>query len=171
MYYNLELQDGQDLYGVPFGKLFVWPTYEISFQNKLSKREDSYAPKEEIILETLSIEPRIFRLINFFSDEEANTLIETAIATNEPGYAFMRSSVGAKGYNPHLKRTSEGAFDVASEISIRIKMRSFDLLGIRPYDETYADGLQVYKLNTTKFKSYHDETSLRYYDIIRQQLM
>ena len=44
------------------------------------------------------------------------------------------------------KRTSEGAFDTRSEVAMAIKKRTFDLLGIFPYDESFADGLQARNL-------------------------
>jgi hypothetical protein len=35
---------------------------------------------------------------------------------------------------------------------MRLKRRCFDLLGIRPYDETWADGLQVCLANSHNYE-------------------
>jgi len=91
----------------------------------------------------------VFRLLNFFSELEADTLVNNALSETEDSYRLKRSSTGAVGYTVDSKRTSEGAFDIKSEVAMAVKRRTFDLLGIFPYDESYADGLQVLRYNQT----------------------
>jgi hypothetical protein len=49
------------------------------------------------IQETVSIEPRIFRLKNFFTEDEADALITNALSITAEDFRLKRSSVGAKG--------------------------------------------------------------------------
>lgn len=43
-----------------------------------------------IVLETLSLQPRVFRLGNFFTLAEANFLIENALTITEESYRLKR---------------------------------------------------------------------------------
>lgn len=43
--------------------------------------------------------------------------------------------------DPH--RTSENAWDMTSPVALKLKRRIFELLGIRPYMDNWADGIQV----------------------------
>ena len=104
---------------------------------------------DPIIMQTLSIRPRVFSLTNFITEAETDILIQNALSLTDEEFRLKRSSTGAMGYNIDKHRTSEGAFDVTSELAIVLKKRSFDLLGIFPYDETLADGLQILRYNQT----------------------
>jgi prolyl 4-hydroxylase len=54
-------------------------------------------------------------------------------------------------------RTSDTAFDTSSDVSITLKKRAFDMLGIRPYDKEWADGIQVLRYNVTGgYNTHHD---------------
>ncbi len=55
-----------------------------------------------VILETLSLSPRVFRVSNFFTEEERDYLITSAVASQEPG-----SNIFNNGQN--LKRSSTGS--------------------------------------------------------------
>lgn len=96
-----------------------------------------------IVLETLSTSPRVFRIYNFFTEEDSQALIENALKLTEEDYRLKRSSTGTNGYSVDDKRTSENAFDLSSPVAITLKKRCFQLLGIHPYEDTWADGLQV----------------------------
>lgn len=137
-----DVKSGDNVYIVPFGRLFMWPSHKVGHQAQL--KHIGMPVGKPIILETVSLRPRVFRLLNFFSEAEADTLVNNALSISEEDFRLKRSSTGATGYNVDSKRTSEGAFDTRSEIAMAIKKRSFDLLGIFPYDESYADGLQVF---------------------------
>lgn len=52
-------------------------------------------------------------------------------------------------------RTSENAWDLVSPASLRLKRRIFELLGIRPFRDGWADGLQVLRYNRTKAYNSH----------------
>lgn len=91
----------------------------------------------------------MFFVTNFFSHDEANHFIESAL--NETGelMALARSSVGSSSAGPRVHsnvRTSENAFVQDTEIAITVKARAFDLLRM-PYFENRADGLQVLRYN------------------------
>lgn len=142
-----DLKNGDNVFVVPIGRLYMWPSYDVGHQASI--RHIGMPVGKPIILETISQRPRVFRLLNFFSEFEAETLIQNALDETEDAFKLKRSSTGAVGYTVDSKRTSEGAFDTRSEVAMAIKRRSFDLLGIFPYDESFADGLQVLRYNQT----------------------
>ena len=142
-----ELRPADLVYVVPRGRLFMWPSHDVGH-----RAEIKHVPMPDgraIVLETLSQRPRVFRLQNFFTEAEAEGLIEHALSIQDDSHRLKRSSTGATGYTVDSKRTSEGAFDTNSEIALAIKRRSFDVLGIRPYDESFSDGIQVLRYNQT----------------------
>jgi hypothetical protein len=92
-------------------------------------------------------------LQNFFSESEAEQLVQNALAIEDDNFKLKRSTTGisedGKQAVTNSKRTSEGAFDTNSEVAKAIKQRSFDILGIFPYDEMWSDGLQILRYNQT----------------------
>ena len=102
-------------WAVPADRLFMWPTFDLGHTVAV---RDVLSPVvgKSITLETSSREPKIFRLTNFFSEEESMELIKTALAATEEQYRLKRSSTGAVGYHPDTYRTSENAFDTSSEV-------------------------------------------------------
>ena len=102
--------------------------------NHIAKLDDSEKP---ITLTTLSVYPKIFKITNFISQEESDQLIATALDTNKLDYLRL------KPQDYYAQCTHEAAFDIDSHVALDIKKRSFDVLGLFPYDETFADGLKV----------------------------
>jgi hypothetical protein len=137
-----DLKPDNNVFIVPRGRLFMMPTKTVGY-----KTEIFHLPKPTglpLILETLSIEPRIFKLYNFFTSAEADELIAHALSATDELYRLKRSTVTVGNADVQdTYRTSENAFDTSSTVSIQLKHRLFDLLGIFPYDESYADGIQV----------------------------
>jgi len=142
------LTNATRLFFVDEGRVFIWPSFELGHRAVAStvKLPWGYDP---IVLETLSTSPRVFRIYNFFTEDESNKLIENALQLTEEEYRLKRSSTGTNGYSIDDKRTSENAFDTTSPVAMRLKKRCFDLLGIHPYEETWADGLQILRYNQT----------------------
>lgn len=108
-----------------------------------------------MVLETLSTSPRVFRIYNFFTEEDSEALIANALKLTEEDFRLKRSSTGTNGYSIDDKRTSENAFDLSSDVAMTLKKRCFELLGIQPYEETWADGLQVYPHTAGSFQLFH----------------
>lgn len=148
---NVDLSKINILFAVDHGRMFIWPGYNVGHRQTVTRI--SAPGGEPLVMETVALHPRIFRLINFFSDSEASEFVSNALSIEDPEHRLRRSSVGATGYTTNPKRTSEGAFDTQSPAAIAIKKRSFDLLAIYPFDETYSDGLQVrvHQLNINLF--------------------
>mmetsp|Transcript_14450 Transcript_14450/g.19826 ORF Transcript_14450/g.19826 Transcript_14450/m.19826 type:complete len:637 (+) Transcript_14450:1-1911(+) len=140
---------------VPQGRLFMLPSTGVGYRMEIHHIDmPTHLP---IVVETLSLQPRIFRLVNFFSSEEADMLVHNALTIEEESHRLKRSSTGATGYTVDNKRTSEGAFDTSSDVAMRIKRRSFDMLGIFPFDESFSDGLQVLRYNlSTAYDTHMD---------------
>ena len=65
---------------------------------------------------TISKNPRIFTLRNFFSSEEADQLINNALSIKDDEHKLKRSSTGQSGYSVDPHRTSDNAFDVHSSV-------------------------------------------------------
>jgi len=90
---------------------------------------------------------------------EADAVIENALRITDPSLKLKRSTTGAVANEKNQFRTSgnppplnrliipplflDNAFDSTSPVSIALKKRSFHLLGIHPYQESWSDGLQV----------------------------
>ena len=89
---DIHRDDGDDemmVWMVPKNRLFMWPTFEIG--NKAIVRDVvSPVAGEKIILETISREPKIFRVFNFFSEEESEEMIQNAMAATEEEYRLKR---------------------------------------------------------------------------------
>jgi len=132
---------------VPEHRPFYWPTVEVG--RKVSIDHVDTPDGENVTLETLSLSPRVFRLHNFFTPDEADRLVQNALNEKEEANRLKRSSTGARGYSVNIQRTSENAFDGFSEEAQAIKMRSFQLLGLEEYKETWTDGLQVLRYNVS----------------------
>lgn len=108
-----------------------------------------------IILETISVKPRLFRLLNFFTDEEADAMINNVLTTSTKSHMLKRSTTGAIGGSLDNRRTSKNGYDISSEVAMQVKKRAFDLLGIFPFEESLVDGIQVLHYNRTQAYSTH----------------
>eukprot|EP00624_Nannochloropsis_granulata_P003837 evm.model.NODE_2938_length_21112_cov_40.828156.3 len=143
------LQDEQLLFAVLPKRHFIWPAFEVGHKVAVPGVTSSI-PGQPITLETLSESPRVFLVENFLSPQDAEDLIENALGITAEGFALKRSTTGAEGSEVSSRRTSENAFDTTSPVAMKLKRRVFDLLGMRPYVETWADGLQVLRYNESK---------------------
>ena len=77
------------LWMVPKNRLFMWPTFSIG--NKVTVKDViSPVAGEKIVLETISKEPKIFRVYNFFSEEESEEVLQNAMAATEEEYRLKR---------------------------------------------------------------------------------
>ena len=108
-------------------------------------------------LETLSIQPRVFKIHNFFSTDEADFIIDYSLKITDENNKLRRSSTGVNGYTVNSVRTSDNAFDSTSHIATSLRKRGFSLLGQPSFDEELADGLQVLRYNqSTAYISHLD---------------
>ena len=139
--------DRRKLFVVAKGKLFVFPTVAIGHKVTLDHVKSNLGA---ITLETMSHSPRVFRVYNFFTEKEADALIANALQIKEEDYRLKRSTTGQENQiRIDMSRTSDTAFDPFSETAMVLKQRCFELLGIRPYNNEWADGLQILRYNVT----------------------
>ena len=97
-------------------RLFMFPGYNVGYVAELPHiSSPSGLP---IHIETVSTSPRVFKVWNFFSEEEADQLVSTALGISDEKHMLKRSSTGAVGYNIDSHRTSENAFDTTSDVII-----------------------------------------------------
>mmetsp|Transcript_3258 Transcript_3258/g.4598 ORF Transcript_3258/g.4598 Transcript_3258/m.4598 type:complete len:496 (-) Transcript_3258:212-1699(-) len=137
-----EFEDESMVFVVPQGRLFMWPTIEPGRQ-KIVPHVKSPVDGKEIMVETLSLSPKVYKLHNFFSNEEADALVENALNIKDDANRLKRSSTGAIGYTLNEKRTSDNAFDGDSEVAMMIKRRAIELLGFPLFKDTWLDGMQI----------------------------
>ncbi|KAI9921998.1 hypothetical protein PsorP6_001451 [Peronosclerospora sorghi] len=154
-----DLLSGDRLYLVAPGLLFVWPFVELGHRVTLPFKENS--TKAPMILESISESPRVFRLLNFFSGDEADKLIERTLAIDDPQYKLQESTVGDfDGNNKRKKsntRTSMNAFDTVSETAVNIRKRVFDVLSLGEFNEDMCDGLQLLRYQQKQaYIAHHD---------------
>jgi hypothetical protein len=146
-----EVEGGDDvtrLYLVPPDRSFVWPTVEIGRKVTVPH---VFAPGGRMVtLETLSHSPRVFLLENFFSPEEADGIVADTLAETDEDHRLKRSSTGTTGKDISRSRTSDNAFLTHTDLAVTLKKRIFRLLGIEPYEDTWADGLQVLRYNISQ---------------------
>jgi hypothetical protein len=129
-----------DLYAIPTGRMFMFaPSYvgETFIVNHVEDHEDP------IVLEVLSLNPRVFEIQNFFSMEEADALIDKALNDTDEVMGLHRSTTGATNGQVYSKRTSDNAWDTTGPESRKIQKRCFEMLGFDQFYESQADGLQV----------------------------
>lgn len=143
------LSEGQQLFLVPPDRHFVWPTFGVGHRVELPGVASACKGKP-IVLTTLAESPRVFEVENFLSEQDADDLVAFTLSIDDDVYGLKRSTTGAKGSEVSSQRTSENAFDTSSPIAMRLKRRVFDVLGMRPYDEELADGLQVLRYNRSR---------------------
>ena len=114
--------DGQDkvlhLYAVPAGRMFMFAPKYIGERFLVHEVEDWPDP---IVVETLSLEPRVFELYNFFSSTEAKALIDKALSETSETHKMHRSTTGAVGGSIFARRTSENAWITHTKDALRIK--------------------------------------------------
>lgn len=80
-----------DLYFVPVGRHFIFPTRAVGHSVLLPHIGSG------VELRTLSESPRVFELLNLFSEEEADALIQEALSVTDEGPRLSESLIG----DPH----------------------------------------------------------------------
>jgi len=133
---------------VPAGRLFIIPTKEVG--DRLEVDHLAMPAGKPIIMETLSVEPRIFKLKNFITDEEADQLIRNVLKLKSDSHKLKRATtmkLGSPDPVPDPYRTSDVAYDKNSNTAVGIKKRLFDLIGIYPFQESLTDGFQTARYN------------------------
>ncbi|KDO23522.1 hypothetical protein SPRG_11444 [Saprolegnia parasitica CBS 223.65] len=138
-----DFQDGDRLYTVAPGLLFVWPFVKLG--HRVHIRAEMSPTKRDMILESWSESPRVFHVHDFFTTDEADALIARILTIDGEYDKLQQSHVGhksrAKVVSSH--RTSENAFDQVSPTALAMRKRSFDLLRIPKYQDDMCDGLQL----------------------------
>jgi hypothetical protein len=148
-----DIAEGAPIVAVHPERFFIHNTIRRGHIRKLHRlRNDDNVPVE---LETLNLQPRVFRIKNFFSELDADQLIANALAfTGEDG--LHRSITGPGGHSSvSSHRTSENVFDARSEVSLKLQRRAFELLGIYPFDGKMSDGLQILRYNIGQAYIHH----------------
>ena len=165
------------LYAVPAGRVFMFAPSRVGETIDLPHVTGAN-PSKPVYLEVLSLQPRVFDLHNFFTRDESETLINTALKESREDYRIKRSSTGNTGYRVNPQRTSESGFDTSSKTAVQLKRcvcpacmrrldptiavflmalsltffvrRCFDVLGFDEYIEAHSDGLQMLRYNLVR---------------------
>ncbi|KAG7357547.1 2(OG)-Fe(II) oxygenase superfamily protein [Nitzschia inconspicua] len=145
------------LYAVPAGRVFMFaPAYvgEIFQLDHLKLLPDVNKP---IYLQVLSTNPRVFDILNVFTPEEADAVVQRALNETSPTHRIKRSTTGTTENAVFTKRTSENGFDTHGTVALALKQRIFELLGYDEYWDGHDDGLQVLRYNLTQAYIQHDD--------------
>lgn len=151
------------VYLVAQGLEFVWPFVEVGHNQTISTNVVPPAtPAGPLILESMSETPRVFRVHNMATDEEADTIVEHA-QTVDGGNAMKRSTTGSgkdKDGNDFARqdpgRTSDNSWDATSPGARALIDRSFQLTNIE-YDDGKRDGMQVVRYYSTQGYNTHPD--------------
>lgn len=146
-----EAQPPRRVYLVADGLEFVWPFVELGHMQTVSTSVIPPATGEggePVVLESMSERPRVFRVHNFHTAEEAEQLIEAALSATGDN-ALKRSTVGSGKDKDGIDiahteggRTSDNAWDHSSPAAQVSVTRSFQLT--RMVEDTgKRDGLQI----------------------------
>ena len=88
-----DISNGSSVVMVPFDRLFIFAGIARGYKRVMTRMAN--VDDKPIILETSSLMPRIFKIQNFFTDEEANQLIANALAFS--GDIELRRSMTGTG--------------------------------------------------------------------------
>lgn len=135
-----------ELYAVPAGRVYMFAP---RFVGEIFELPHVTGTEKPVHLEVLSLSPKVFDVINFFSVTESDAIVRKAIHETSETHRIKRSSTGASGYNLNSQRTSENGFDTHGRDAMTVKRRCFNVLGFDEYVEGMADGLQVLRYNKT----------------------
>jgi hypothetical protein len=69
----------------------------------------------------LSLNPRVFDIVNFFNKEESDSLVQKSLAETDETFAFHRSTTGTATHSVFSKRTSENAWDTTGPSAMEVK--------------------------------------------------
>ncbi|KAH9139441.1 hypothetical protein AeRB84_016284 [Aphanomyces euteiches] len=151
-----DLSPNDKLYLVPEGLLFVWPFAEFGHRVVLESHQSPTG--KPIILESFSDSPRVFKIYNFFTNDEADKLVHHVSSITAKADRLKRSAIGLVGDGEETPlRTSENAYDSDSPTAKAILKRSFDLLNIGEFDEKLVDGLQLLRYQQKQAYVTHDD--------------
>jgi hypothetical protein len=134
------------LYAVPAGRLFHFaPAFvgEIIQLDHMKLMPDASKP---VRLKVLSTKPKVFDILNVFTKDEAESVVQRALAETSPTHKIQRSTTsgtGGQAGNVFNKRTSENGFDTSGTVALALKKRIFEVLGFDEYWNGHDDGLQV----------------------------
>lgn len=140
----------------------MWPTVEVGKKITVPFSADDVRLNDDaIVLETISMVPRIFRIHNFVSEEETDSLIARANSLKlERSTGGLIKKSGAKGtanQGDHISdRTSTNAWDQNSALAIKIKKRAFDLLRME-FKDDWCDGLQMVRYEPPQWYNSHQD--------------
>lgn len=106
-----------DLYAVPANRVFMFAPAFVGETFELPHVLD--AAGNPLSMKVLSLEPRVFDIFNFFSEDEAQTLIDKALKETSSTHGLHRSTTGATNGAVFSKRTSENAWDTHGKLAAR----------------------------------------------------
>lgn len=179
-----DISSGDSVFVVPDKRMFIFPTRgAATTMDIIHLGQPSFAP---IMLETLSEYPRIFRLHNFFNEYEADALIADAVEEYQsnpppprprrPSYLTTETDtemeINANEFMASMQNgmehpleamtgdridLSKDATMLKSDVALRLRRRVLDLLGVFPYDGTYAEGWQVLRYNASQGYDIHQD--------------
>jgi prolyl 4-hydroxylase len=149
-------------YTFPLKRPFVWPTVALGHRVAVPFHKDDEragTDSKGVVLETISLSPRVFRLHNFVSDAETDAMMARAKKLGLERSTGGLQKQGKEGENQGEQiadRTSTNAWDTSSPLAIKIKKRAFEILRM-VYVDDWSDGLQVVKYEPSQFYNSHTD--------------
>lgn len=138
---------------VPERLPFVWPVSKVGDVVSVTG-----GPTDKLIeLETVSLEPRVFRIRNFLTDDEVNGMVEFARVSKMDQSTvgeIIKGKVGQNLGSVAHDRTSTNTWDTDSPLARSLQQRAFDLLRME-YHQDHSDGFQILHYEPGQFYNSH----------------
>lgn len=148
-----DVRPGMHLHLVLPHELWQWPGIEIGHRQLLQDWSSAPGVRDHapLVMETLSLKPKIFHLEGILSEEEADEVVRVGLD------GLRRSGLGLDGGKTNDQRTSTSSSIPGARISKDFRWRAFDLVRIN-YREPMQDGFQLVRYLKGQFFRQHTDT-------------
>lgn len=150
-----QLQDNTTISLVPAELPFIWQSDrvgEILFVKG--------GPTEKLIeLETMSIEPRVYKIRNLITDQEIDEFVQFAQTKKMDRSTvgdILKNSTSQNAGSLDSDRTSHNTWDTDSSLALKVQQRVFELLRV-PFQEEWAEGFQILHYTPGQFYNSHED--------------
>jgi hypothetical protein len=102
--------------------MFMYATSYVGERFVLGRMsQDDGSSSEPIVLEVLSLSPRVLEVHDLYSPQESQAIVDEALSETSESHRFHRSTTGSANVQVYSKRTSENAWLTHTDLAQTIK--------------------------------------------------